>query len=71
MALSNLKKLEPEKADPYCSDADNGAGEEEKDQEEEEDIVDWKDFGGLDEYPVDGIEDVDMTKNVSTTTLAD
>lgn len=71
MALSNLEELKPEKADPYRSNADNGASEKEKDQEEEEDVVDWKNFGGRDEYPIDGIEDVDMTKDVSTTALAD
>lgn len=71
MALSYLEKPEPQESDAHCSNADNGAGEEEYNQEEEDDIVNREDLGGYYEYPINRVEDIDMTKNISAMALAD
>ena len=71
MPFPDLEYFEPKKANADGSDADDGAGEKVEDYEEENDIVDWEDFGRFDEDPVHGIENVDMAQDVSAMTLAD
>lgn len=71
MALPYLEKSEPKKPNAHCSNADNGAGEEEDNQEEEDDIVNREDLGGNYEYPINRVEDIDVTENVSAMTFAD
>lgn len=71
MTLSYLEKPEPKESNAHCSNPDNGAGEEEDNQKEEDDIVNREDLGGNYEYPIDRVEDIDVTKNVSAMALAD
>lgn len=62
MAFSDLEDPKPEEAYAETGNANDGAGEEEKHQEEEDDVVNGKDFGRVDEDPIDRVEDVDMAK---------
>ncbi len=71
MAFSNLKESKPKEPYPYSSYADNRAGEEEKNQEEENDVVNRKDLGGHDKYPINGVKDVDVAQDVSAMAFAD
>ena len=70
-ALLDLEKPDPEEADADGSNAGDGAAEEEEDQEGHENVIDGKSLGGLDEDPVDGLEDVDVSEDVAAVGLAD
>lgn len=70
MTLSDLEKPEPKESNAYCSNTDNGTGEEEDNQEEEDDIVNREDLGRHHKYPINRVEYIHVTKNVSAMTLA-
>lgn len=71
MALAYLEKPEPKESNAHCSNADNGAGEEKDNQEEENNIVNREDLRRNYKYPIDRVEDIDVTKDVSAMALAD
>lgn len=71
MALSDLEQPKPKESNAHCSNTDNRAGEEEDNQEEEDDIVNREDLRRHYKYPIDRVEDIDVTQNVSAMTLAD
>lgn len=66
MAVADLEEPQPEEPDTDGGHADDGTEEEEQDDNQEDDVVDGVDLGGLDEYPVHGIDDVHVTKYVAT-----
>ena len=59
MAFADLKEPNPEESDADRRDTGNGATEEVEDEKGHDNIVDWEDFGGLDKYPVNWLEDID------------
>jgi hypothetical protein len=61
VTLSDLENPDPQESDANCCNPNDGAAEEEKYKEYKQDIVDRKDFRGLHEDPVDGVEDVDIS----------
>jgi hypothetical protein len=70
MASANAENSDPQNSNADCGEADNAGEEKKEDQDQENDIVDWEDFGGLDQDPVDGLEDVDVCKYVAAMLLA-
>lgn len=71
MTLSDLKNLDPEEANTDGRNANNGAGKEEQYNQQEDDIIDWKDLCRLDEDPVHRVEDLNVTEDVAASALAD
>lgn len=71
MAIANLKQPDPKEADADRSHPNHRAEEEEKDQYQEDDVVDRENLRGLDEDPVYGVDDVGVAENVTTVGLAD
>lgn len=70
MALPNLEDPQPEKANADSRNPNHRAGEEEKHQEKEDDIVDGKDFGRHYEKPIDRVEDLDVSQHIAAMALA-
>ena len=70
MAFPDLENLEPEEPNTNRCYADNGAKEKEEHQEEEDDVVDWEDFGRLDEYPVHWVEDLVVAQYIAAVAFA-
>lgn len=70
VALADGEEHEPEKADSHGSNAYDGGGEKEEGEKEEDNVVDGEDLRCLDEDPIDGLEDVDVTKNITASGFA-
>lgn len=70
VVLADLEKSDPKEANTNGSDANDRCGEEEQYQQEEEHIVYWEHFGRLDQDPIDRLEDVDASEDVSAVRLA-
>ena len=68
MAFTDFKKPYPKESDTNCGNACDGAAEEVENQEGHENVVDWEDLGGLNEYPIDRLKDVN-TKILSVSFL--
>lgn len=69
-ATANLEDADPEETDAKRGDASDGATEQEEDEQGHEDIVNRECLGGLDEDPVEGLKDVDPTKDIAASVLA-
>ena len=67
---ADAEKSNPEEADANRCDADNAGGEEDQDNCEEDDVVDWEDLARENHQPVDGLEDLVVSKEISATRLA-
>ncbi|CAH0048217.1 unnamed protein product [Clonostachys solani] len=65
-ATSDLENLNPQEADSHSSHTRNRAAKEKEDEKRHENIVNRENFGGLEENPVQWLED-----NVSASLLAD
>ena len=65
VAFADLEYGEPEEADACGGNAHDRGGEEEEHKKQEQDVVDGEDLGGLDEDPVDRLEDVDVAEDVA------
>src|SRR5205823_5738955 len=70
MASANAENSDPQNSNADCGEANNAGEEKNENQDQENDIVDWEDFGGLDQDPVDGLEDVDVCKYIAAMLLA-
>lgn len=70
-ALADPEDANPEEPDPNCRDANKRATEEKKNEECEQDIIDWEDLGRPHQHPIDWVEDVDVSKNISAAVLAE
>jgi hypothetical protein len=66
-----LEDSDPQEADSHCSNPRNRTAEEKKHKHGENSIVNGKDVGGLDKSPVNGIEKIDVSEDISTKDLAD
>lgn len=66
-----MEDSDPEEANSYGSYTSNGAAEEKQYEQGHEDVVDGKDSGGLDEDPIQGLENVDFAEDVTAALFAD
>lgn len=71
MAFSDLEDSYPEEPNSHHSDTNHGAAEKEQHQGRENGVVNWKNFGRLNKRPVYRIKNVDMSKDVPTSVLAE
>lgn len=69
MPLSDLEDSDPQEADSHCSNPGNRTAEEKKHKHGEKSIVNGKDVGRLDKSPVNGIEKIDVSEDISTRIL--
>ena len=71
MGLSDPEDGNPKHSDADCGESNNASAEEKEHQEEEDDIVDRKNFGRHDQDVVDRLEDIDVTKQIAALSFAD
>src|ERR1700742_3772129 len=71
MSLANPENCDPKDPDPNGRNSEYAGTEKEHDDGHEDDIVNGEDRGTLDQNPVDGLEDVDMSKQIAAVPLAD
>lgn len=63
--LLDLKDANPQEPNANSCDTADGTAEQEQDEEGHKNVVDRESLGRLDENPVDRLENVDMSKNIS------
>ena len=71
MSFSDSKDCDPEQSDADGCYTDNTCAEEEHGDQQEDDIVDGEYLRSLDQDPVDRLEDVGISQQVATVSLAD
>lgn len=71
MSLADSENSDPEEPDANCRDADDRTAEKQQDDQCEQNVVYRKDLCRAYKDPVDRIEDIDMSQDVSTIMLAD
>lgn len=68
---ADAEEGDPKESNTDSGNTDNTGSEEDEDKDEEDGVVNWEDLAGDNHEPIDGLEDLVMSKEVTTAGGAD